>query len=73
VPKVSVYLPHELYEAARARALPISQLTQQAIRAAIEEAPNAAWLAHARSRPRRCDAEIDTTALLDATRDEFGA
>jgi post-segregation antitoxin (ccd killing protein) len=73
VPKVSVYLPHALYEAARARGLPISQLTQQAIRAAIEEAPNAAWLDHVRSRPRRCETAIDTSALLDDVRDEFGA
>jgi post-segregation antitoxin (ccd killing protein) len=72
MPKVSVYLPDELYEAARSHGLSLSRLTQQAIRAAIDEAPNAAWLEQVRSRPPRCETEIDTSELLDEVREEFG-
>lgn len=72
MPKVSVYLPDELYEAARARGLSLSRLTQQALHAAIEQAPNAAWLEQVRTRPPRCESEIDTSQLLQQAREEFG-
>lgn len=73
MPKVSVYLPDDLYEAARSRGLPLSRLTQQAIRDSIEHAPNAAWLDQVRTRPRRHETEIDTGALIEDVREDFGA
>ena len=73
MPKVSVYLPDELYEAARARGLSLSRLKQSALRAAIEASPNAAWPEQVRARPSRCKTEIDTSRLLEEAREEFGS
>lgn len=73
MPKVSVYLPDDLYQAARAEDLPISTLAQQAIRGALERRANAAWIERAKARPVREDLDFDTAALMDEVRDEFGA
>ena len=72
MPKVSVYLPDELYREARERDLSISMLTQRALREAIDDHRNRAWIRRARERtggPRT----VDTARLLDEVRDEFGA
>lgn len=71
MPKVSVYLPDELYRQVRERGLSVSALSQAAIKAELERRPNAAWLAEVSSRPRRCHEVIDTSALLAEVRDEF--
>ena len=73
MPKVSVYLPDDLYQAARAEELPISTLAQQAIRGALERHANAAWLERAKARPVRDDLDFDMAELMDEVRDEFGA
>jgi post-segregation antitoxin (ccd killing protein) len=72
MPKVSVYLPDDLYQAARDEALPISTLAQQAIRGALERRANAAWIEHMRSRPPLVTRDFDTSALMAEVRDEFG-
>jgi post-segregation antitoxin (ccd killing protein) len=72
MPKVSVYLPDELYRRARERKLPISSLAQEAIEAALRLEHNARWVARQRARPRRVGPPIDIEKLMDEVRDEFG-
>jgi post-segregation antitoxin (ccd killing protein) len=70
MPKISVYLPDDLYREARDMELPISALAQEAIRSALVRTRNTHWIARARARnadgPR-----IDTSALLDEVRGDF--
>ncbi|MFO7779322.1 MAG: type II toxin-antitoxin system CcdA family antitoxin [Nitriliruptoraceae bacterium] len=72
MPKISVYLPDELYRRARELELPVSALTQAAIRAELDRDPNAAWIRRARTRAPRFRARIDTPELLDEVREDFG-
>ena len=72
MPKVSVYLPDDLYRAARARDLPLSKLTQEAVERAIRTASQAEWIERMRTLPRQTRHDIDTHAVLDEVRDEFG-
>ena len=73
MPKVSVYLSDELYQAARAQGLSISTLTQQAIERALRTAQTDRWVAQVRARPPRGGKTLDTAAALDAAREEFGS
>lgn len=73
MPKVSVYLPDDLYGAARARGLPISALAQRAIRQALDASVTDDWVRQIRARGPRILDELDTLTALDETRDEFGA
>jgi len=72
MPKVSIYLPDELYARAKARDLPLSKLVQRAIEAALARDANAAWIERMRSRPRGIATVIDTTAVMDEVKDEWG-
>ena len=72
MPKVSVYLPDELYREARERGLPISSLAQQAIEKALRAADTQRWIDDVRNRPRRVKEDVDVIRLLDDVRDEFG-
>jgi post-segregation antitoxin (ccd killing protein) len=73
VPKVSVYLPDDLYRRAREAGLKLSAVTQAAIEEELDRAPNAAWIEQVSERPPRTDSRIDTPALLDEVREGFGA
>ncbi len=73
VPKVSVYVPDDLYRRARDAGLSLSAVTQAAIDKHLERAHNDRWIAEARSRSARVHSHVDTAALLEAARDEFGA
>jgi post-segregation antitoxin (ccd killing protein) len=73
MPKVSVYLPDELYRRARERGLKLSALTQAALEEALRDDANGPWIDAQRQRPRRVTSDFDTTELLGAVRDEFGA
>lgn len=73
MPKVSVYLPDELYRAAREQGLSISTLTQRAVQEALREQATNRWIDAVRSRPARVRTVLDTTAALDEAREEFGA
>ena len=73
MPKVSVYLPDELYRRARERGLKLSALTQAAVEEELAGDPNAAWIRDVSARAPRRETPIDTSALLDEVRDEFGA
>lgn len=75
MPKVSVYLPDDLYREARARGLSLSTLAQQAVRRSLAAEGNADWLERARQRAReRAGRPHGTTTeqLMDAVREEFG-
>jgi post-segregation antitoxin (ccd killing protein) len=72
MPKVSVYLPDELYRAAQERKLPLSALTQEAVERALHTSDRKEWVSRMRARPRPSDLVIDSTALLDEVRAEFG-
>lgn len=72
MPKVSVYLPEDLYRRARDRGLSISALTQQAVADALRVEDNRVWIEAARSRKQRAREDFDMTALVDEVRDEFG-
>lgn len=72
MPEVSVYLPDELYAAARANGLSISTLAQEAIRSALRTATTDRWVAAVRARPSRVGAVIETADAVHAAREEFG-
>lgn len=72
MPKVSVYLPDELYREAKERKLPISSLAQEAIETALRRDRHAAWIERQRARPRWSGPPIDIEKLMDDVRDEFG-
>jgi post-segregation antitoxin (ccd killing protein) len=72
MPKVSVYLPDELYRAAQERKLPLSTLTQEAVERALRTSDRKEWVARMRARPPLTDVTIDSAALLDEVRAEFG-
>jgi post-segregation antitoxin (ccd killing protein) len=72
VPKVSVYLPDELYRRAREQGLKLSALTQAAVERELERDPNAGWIAQVAGRPTRCEVAVDTSQLVDEVREEFG-
>ena len=71
MPKISVYLPDELYQAARERDLSISALAQGAIRDALAKTANTAWIERMRQRPVR-HLDIDVSELMEEVRSEFG-
>jgi post-segregation antitoxin (ccd killing protein) len=73
VPKVSVYLPEELYRRARERGLKLSALTQAALEEALREDANGPWIDAQRRRPRRTVLDFETSEVLDEVRVEFGA
>jgi post-segregation antitoxin (ccd killing protein) len=73
MPKVSVYLPDDLYRAAQARKLSLSALTQDAVERALRSSDRQEWVDKVRSRPRRCTTTVDVGAILDDVRSEFGA
>jgi post-segregation antitoxin (ccd killing protein) len=72
MPKVSVYLPDELYRAAQERKLPLSALTQDAVEHALRTSDRKEWVARMRARAPLTDVTIDSAALLDEVREEFG-
>lgn len=73
MPKVSVYLPDALYDEVRKHDIAISAVTQEALEAEVHRHANRDWIERVRSRPTRVDVSIDTEALLDGVRSEFGA
>ncbi|WP_219417786.1 type II toxin-antitoxin system CcdA family antitoxin [Pseudonocardia nigra] len=72
MPKVSVYLPDDLYRAAQERKLPLSALTQDAVERAIRTSDRKEWVSRMRALPRPADVVVDSAALLDEVRAEFG-
>ncbi len=73
MPKVSVYLPDELYRRAREHGLALSALAQEAVEEALSAQDNDGWIAAAADRPSRLTARVATEELTDAVRDDFGA
>jgi len=73
MPKVSIYLPDELYRRARERNLSLSGLTQEAVERALRTSDVADWIAGERARPPRARRQVDVASLMDEVRGEFGA
>lgn len=73
MPKVSVYLPDDLYRAAQDQGLPVSSLAQEAIARELRRRRNEEWIAAVRRRAPRCREAVDTPDLMDQVRAEFGA
>lgn len=76
MPKISVYLPEDLHAEVQRRSLPLSRLTQQAIREAIRADEKAAWVERMRLRVERgpmTRARTSTDDLMAAVAEEFGA
>ena len=71
MPKVSVYVPDDLYDAVRRHDIAISTVAQAALEAEVAIQANRAWVAQARSRPVRASS-TDTSSLLAEVREEFG-
>jgi post-segregation antitoxin (ccd killing protein) len=71
MPKVSVYLPDQLYDDVRAHNIPVSAVTQDALTEALRRDANTQWIAKVRARAPRITATIDTSALIDDARGEF--
>lgn len=72
MPKVSVYLPDDLYRAAQERKLSLSALTQEAVERAVRTSERKEWVARMRARAPLTDVVIDTEAVMDEVREEFG-
>lgn len=72
MPKVSIYLPDELYRQARERDLPLSALAQDAIERALRRASLEEWIARERRRPRRTAQDVDTSRLMAEVREDVG-
>ena len=72
MPKVTVYLPEDLYREARDRDLPLSSLAQDAVALAVRRARATEWVEKVRARGTRSKRRIDTSALMDQVRDDFG-
>lgn len=72
MPKVSIYVPDALYQEARARELSLSALTQRAIERALAASRTSEWAAKVRVRPPRHHGRVDTSALVDSVREDFG-
>jgi len=73
MPKVSVYLPDDLYRAAREQQLSISTLTQRAVEHELRGSATNRWIERVRARPHRVVADFDTSQLLDEARSDFSA
>lgn len=73
MPKVSIYLPDDLYQDARALRLPLSTVAQRAIEDALAAAHTRDWVGKVRARPVRCRRRLDTAGLLESVREDFGA
>ncbi len=73
MPKVSVYLPDPLYDAVRKHDIAISAVAQEALEAEVRRHANRDWVERVRTRRPRVHAIIDTPALIDEVRGEFGA
>lgn len=73
MPKVSVYIPDDLYDAVRKHGISISTVSQKALKMELRRQTNIDWVEQVRSRPARVQSHIDTAAVLADVRDEFGA
>ncbi len=72
MPKVSIYLPDDLYRRVREHALPLSALAQQAAETALRQASVDDWIERMRLLEPQTRHPIDTSALMDTVRNEFG-
>lgn len=72
MPKVTIYVPDEMYAELRRRQLPISQLAQRSFSAALADNENADWIARAAKRPVR-PAAISTEDLMSGVDEDFEA
>jgi hypothetical protein len=71
VPKVSVYLPDDLYRRAREHDLALSALTQDAVARALAAQDNRAWIDRVGAQPPRVREPVDIGRLMDEVRDGF--
>jgi hypothetical protein len=70
--EVTFDLPDDLYRRALAHGLPVADLARDAVEQAVLRVEKSKWVARMRSRPVRCTEVVDTAALLDEVRSEFG-
>lgn len=73
MPKVSVYLSDELYRRAKEHSLPISTIAQEAIEMALRSKATDRWVAAMRARPPWAARDIDTAAVMERVKDEWGS
>lgn len=72
MPKVSVYLPDDLYRRVQDSGLSLSAVTQEALHRALAQRRNHDWIARRRDEEPLVEGDIDVEELVDAVRDEFG-
>lgn len=72
MPKLSVYVPDDLYDAVRRHDIAVSAVAQAALAEAVAIKANRVWIARAQDRPRR-SSTIETARLIADVRAEFGA
>ncbi|GAA4415159.1 hypothetical protein GCM10023169_01230 [Georgenia halophila] len=72
MPKVSVYLPDDMYRQVRERHLSLSALTQDAVEKALARRSLEDWIEGERHRAPRASKPVPTSAIMDEIRDEFG-
>jgi post-segregation antitoxin (ccd killing protein) len=71
MPKVSVYLPDDLYREAKARNLSLSTLTQRAVEEALAASDKQRWVERMRARPPLGVGVLDTRGVMDEVRAEL--
>ncbi|MEK7252800.1 MAG: type II toxin-antitoxin system CcdA family antitoxin [Actinomycetota bacterium] len=69
--RVNVYLPDDLAEEARASGINVSQVTQQALRAALAGSRTNAWLAKVRKLPPTGITTAEVVEAVNQVRDEM--
>lgn len=72
MPKVSVYLPDDLYRRVQDSGLSLSAVTQQALHRALAQRRNHDWIARRRDEEPLVAGDVDVGEVLEAVRDEFG-
>lgn len=72
MPRLSVYVADDLYEAVRSHGIAVSSVAQAALQAEVARRANDAWVERVRDHPVR-EHPIDTLSVIGEVRAEFGA
>ncbi len=71
MPKLSVYVPEDLYDEVRRHGIAVSAVAQSALEAAVAQQANRAWAERARLRPMST-VTVDVSKFVGEARGEFG-
>ena len=73
MPKVRLDVPDALYDQVRRHGISMSAVAQRALEDEVRRRVNLEWIKDARTRKARTRRLIDTSAVLEEVREEFGS